>query len=355
MRTTFLILLILAVFRVTAQETDAERAAHLADSAQILADSGNFDDAVKVWEQAADLDAFKFTEYRSRIAQMYYKQNQFGKTNKVMKKLLNRNDMEESHYLLTARSLYKVDDLKKSNEVLKIAQQKFPSSGEILYELGFVEMRQQKFRNATIYWEMGIKAQPTCASNYYGFARLYSNSPERLWSVFFGEIFLNIEREGTRFEEISKILFETYQNGFKKGFAQASSVNLPQTNEEIQLPFTLEFEKQMFAASDKYLKETVELDIALLIKIRRSFLERWEGKELHEKFPNQVIDFMLQLKDSGNWDAYNYWLFQFGKSDEFATWKGVNEDSFTEFTDWIESAHYEPDANNLFLRSTYVR
>src|SRR5690606_10686824 len=98
----------------------------------------------------------------------------------------------------------------KAIQVYEDGLKKFPLSGKLYLERGTMELKREDLDAALKYYEMGIKVDPNFPSNYYWASRIYSYTTETVWTLIYGELFMNLERNTKRTAEISKLLYDTY-------------------------------------------------------------------------------------------------------------------------------------------------
>lgn len=67
----------------------------------------------------------------------------------------------------------------------------------------------EDYDRAVSYYEKGVYVEPAYSSNYYRLAQLFLSSKDKFWGLIYGEIFMNLERNSQRTEEMSKWLFNT--------------------------------------------------------------------------------------------------------------------------------------------------
>lgn len=81
-------------------------------------------------------------------------------------------------------------------------------------------------------WEEGIKNDPGYSGNYYNAALYYFYTKDKVWSLLYGEIFVNMESLSERGASMKQMLLQGYK---EKLFAEAdimkgeekTKVNLP--------------------------------------------------------------------------------------------------------------------------------
>ena len=79
------------------------------------------------------------------------------------------------------------------------------------------------------FWEKGIEVDPNYSSNYYNASKFYYFTYDKVWSLIYGEIFINLESYSKRTPEIKSLLVEGYKKLFtelkaSKNFQNQKSV-----------------------------------------------------------------------------------------------------------------------------------
>src|SRR6185436_9565914 len=94
---------------------------------------------------------------------------------------------------------------------------KFPKSGPLHSEYGELLWAMKDF-SAIEEWEKGIKLDPAYSGNYYNAANYYFYAKDKVWSLIYGEIFINMESLGERGAAMKQQLLQGYK---EKLFADA--------------------------------------------------------------------------------------------------------------------------------------
>ena len=178
---------------------------------------------------------------------------------------------------------------------------KYPNSGVLYNEYGEMFAMQNKFAEAIIQWEAGIKADPNYSNNYYNATMYYSKIKiDLFWATQYGEIFVNLESYSSHTNTIKAKLAEAY----KQLFAGNALDKLAET------PNISAFEKawiQTIGVSSNSLKTS--LDVQTLIAARTKFIIDWYFVKQNEKTPFHLFDHQQYLVKEGFFEAYNQWLF----------------------------------------------
>src|SRR5205823_4936330 len=101
-----------------------------------------------------------------------------------------------------AGNIYKaLGEVKECDKMYKKGIKKFPNSGALYKEYGDLLWINKDY-TAIKQWEKGIEMDPDYSGNYYNACKYYYLSTDKIWSIIYGEIFLNIESMTSRTAEI---------------------------------------------------------------------------------------------------------------------------------------------------------
>ncbi len=85
-----------------------------------------------------------------------------------------------------------------------------------------------------------------------------------------------------------------------------------------------------------------------LIRIRKRFISIFYRES--PSFKNVLFDYHKKLIDLGLFDAYNYWLFGYGNTQEASSWIKNNKSEFDRFISWQEANPFPIKQENVFSR-----
>lgn len=332
------LILILLGFLITSEaQTEREKAIELKNQAIELMDNGKIDESLKLLEQAQQIDP-EYINIPYEIAFAYQLAKNYDKSIEIAKPLLKHPDVFDQVYQLIGNSYDLKGDKEKAIKIYDKGIKKFPNSGKLYLEKGIVIASQEKWFEALDVWEKGIIADPTHSSNYFYASQVLTQTDEKIWGIYYGEIFLNLEPNTQRTSQISKLVYDTYK------------VCLPTDNNKWGLHFShkatnivlgnlkdlkFSFETVHNLAMEKGYKE-VEPNFTIdnLIKIRKQFLNDWNA-DYANRYPNLIFDYHNLLIKNKMFEPYMYWILKDGASIEFQDWKNKNEDSYNNFVEWF--------------------
>ncbi|MDX2360924.1 MAG: tetratricopeptide repeat protein [Crocinitomicaceae bacterium] len=352
---------IILISFATFSQTDQEKkdAIKIAQKAIKLMDDGEIKKSIKMLKEAIKLDGTNFN-FPYEIGLAYYKLENYKKSIEYLTETLSYDDITDQCYTMLGNAYDMNGDPDRAIEIYDDGLKVFPRSGRLYYEKGVVERSRDNLDVALGYWTKGIFVRPTYASNYYMAAHIYcSNTEEEIWGMLYGEIMMNIERTTGRTNELSKLLYDTYNSAISisgdeasVSFSQEMSMSLPGEGEEMKLPFQMHYEMTT-SLSVAAVMNGGDLSIADINQMRTTFIETWFEQETHKQYPNFLFNFHKKLMDLGYFECYNYWVLMKGNESEFESWVAEHDSEFEEFIKWFKDHPLAIDDKNSFHHSQY--
>lgn len=307
---------LLSFFALKAQTPDAKQ---LHETGKAFMRQGDFDNAALVLSRALQQDAANI-EIAKDMALNYYLQKEFAKGLNIIKKVIDREDSDDQSFQIAANIYKALGEEKECEKLYKRGLKKFPASGSLHNEYGELLSAMSNPAAAIREWEKGIETDPGYSGNYYNAARYYSLAGNKVWSIIYGEIFVNIEVLTARTAEIKNIIADSY----KKIFTDAAAFNTAQSKNSFEDAFLQTLYKQNAIAS-------TGIDAEILTMIRARFALDWFNS-YSAKFPFRLFDYHLQLLREGMFEAYNQWIFGAAQNlVAFQEWTNTHTAEYTEF------------------------
>jgi len=270
-------------------------AAQLHETGRTFMIQGDYANAIIVLNKALSLQQSNI-DIAKDLSLNYYFTNNTKKAMETIKPLLDREDTDDKCYQIAGDILLANDDPKECEKLYKKGIKKFPNSGSLYNELGKL-MWAQKSYEAIKMWEKGIEVAPSFSKNYFNASKYYYFSTDKVWSIIYGEIFLNMEPMSTSSPEIKNILLDSY----KKLFVDADV----EKNKNVNSPFVQAFLQTVFK---QFSVISSGINTESLIMLRTRFVLDWFN-DFGTKFPYRLFDWQKQLLQEGVFEAYNQWIF----------------------------------------------
>ena len=339
-------------------QTNKEKALNNAKQALVLQNVGKFDEAIKFLEAAVVLDSVS-SDISYELGLAYYTKGDYDKAKNILEKLLGRPDVFSAVYELLGNTYDKLANVEKAIATYLNGIVKFPKAGELYLEMGTMYLSRKEYPPAIAYYEKGIQTDPSFASNYYWAAKIYCNSDEAVWGMIYGELFLNLERDSKRTDEISKLLFDTYKKKIRFPKDSAFQVNFSKPGNYVvfdtaknkkKTPFPKAvYEPQLMLA----LLTEKNIDLNSLARIRKYSVESYFKSGTYQNYPNVLFDFQYRVLKAGHWDAYSRWILFKGDEAAGNAWVKANKKKWDDFVKWFMKNKLVLDATYKFYSSQY--
>ena len=270
------------------------------------------------------------------LALDYFLQKENAKAVDVIKPLLDRDDVDYQIYQIAGKIYKALNDVKEAEKLYKKGIKKFPGSGPLYNDYGETLWSQGDV-TAIKQWERGIEKDPQYSGNYYNAAHYYYFSTDKIWSIIYGEIFLNLETFTTRTAEMKGIMLENYKKLF-------NNLDAPKTGHEknnFEQSYKEDIYKQSEIASTGITPET-------LIMIRTRFLLEWFHQN-PDKYPFRLLDFHKELLQEGLFEAYNQWIFGVAQNlPAYQNWTITHPQEYNEFNRLQKSRIFKVPAGQYY-------
>ncbi|MBD0331318.1 MAG: tetratricopeptide repeat protein [Chitinophagaceae bacterium] len=283
---------------------------------------GDFDNAILILTRALQDDKNNL-ELQKDLALSYYYKRDYGKALEAIKPMLERDDADVAAYQIGGNVYKALEEVKDADKMYKKALKKFPNSGALYSEYGELLWEKKDF-SAIEQWKKGIQVDPSFAGNYYNAALFYYYTKDKVWTLVYGEIFVNMESLTERTVAMKQLLLSAYK---EKLFADMDLIKDQDSKNEFVKAFLQTMNKQLQLINRGVTTET-------LIMVRTRFILDW-FKNYASKLPFKLFDYHQQLLQTGMFEAYNQWLF--GPVENLASyenWTKTHADAYNKFTEF---------------------
>ena len=316
-----LVLLLVFLVHLTVMAQDAVQ---LQKNARAYMQQGDYANAILILNRAILLQPGNM-EIAKDLALNYYFAKDYNKALDVIKPLVEKGEADDQCIQIGGDSYLALEQVKEAEKLYKTGIKKIPGAGILYNEYGKILWMQGDY-SAIKQWEKGIEMDPGFAGNYYNAAKYYYFSKDKVWSLVYGEVFLNIDPQSTYSPEIKNILLE----GYKKLFADADlEKNNPEKNSFVAA-FLKTMNKQSSVASAGINAETLTM-------IRTRFILDWYATDA-TKLPYRLFDLHRQLIRDGLFDAYNQWIFAAAQNlPKYESWIAAHNKEYSELNRFQKS------------------
>jgi tetratricopeptide (TPR) repeat protein len=313
---TYLLLLCLFFF---SSISFSQSAKELRETARSFMQQSDYTNAVLVLNRAIQMEPQNI-DIAKDLSLSYYMQRDNNKALEIIKPLLDREDADDQCFQIASNIYKQLQQPKESDKLYRKGLKKFPDSGPLYNELGELLWEQKDF-TAIKQWEKGIEVDPSFSKNYYNACKYYFFTTDKVWSIIYGETFINMEPLSSRTPEIKSILLESY----KKLFASTEITLAGAEKNKFTEAYIKTISKQNEVA-------TAGINTETLTMIRTRFILDWY-QDYADKLPFKLFEFYRQLLREGMFDAYNQWVFESVQNlAAYQNWTVLHAAEYNEFT-----------------------
>lgn len=280
--------------------------------------------------------------------------------------LLERPATQPEYYVLAGNALTTLQQPDSAYRFYRRGLEQFPGAGELYLQLGLYHQRRLEQKQALQYWENGILYDPAFPTNYYHACKFYSRTPERLWAITYGELYMNLTPVTQRSEEISRLLWASYQDAITFTSDSTFTIQLTTQNSfqfdslgNVVHPYPLAMQSNHAAAVSRHLlpRRHPERPITVrqLMTVREQVLDFWLAQERDTSAANPLIHRWLQLRRARLWEPYHYWLFRQGAPRQYSTYRFDFRELLADFRRWKTQQFFVIPENSILCRLYYMQ
>lgn len=326
----YLQLFLITIFLHTA--ATAQDAKELYENAKAHMKKGDYANATVALTKALELEPSN-KNFSKELALSYYYQGEHNKGLGVIKPLLDQNDADDQVYQVAGNIYRALNQQKEASLVYRRGIVKMPESGLLYNGLGEI-MWEQKDMESIKEWEKGIEKDPAYSKNYYNASKYYYTTGDNIWSIFYGEIFLNMEPFSNRSPEVKDMMLESY----KKLFASTRD----RVDSKFESAFMQTINKQSQVASGG-------IDPESLTMIRTRFILDWFNESKRPAF--KLFDYHRQLLQEGLFEAYNQWIFGSAQNlASFQNWINAHPEEYAALTEYQKNRVFRIEPGEYYRK-----
>lgn len=292
--------------------------------------NGHYRQAVVGFQQLQVRMPGNFLVERS-LAQALLRSGDPDGAEKILGKLVNDSAADGYTFVLAAQTQSALGSEKQALKQLNRGLEKFPEFGLLYYEKGKLYERQSEPAEALKAWVAGIHVEPEFHLNYYEAAKSYLKTSDFFWGMIYAEVFVNLETETPRSQEMRKSLLDAYKRFYFTTDGQKSLDNKNDFKNNVCNILM----KLAPVASDGVTTESMTM-------LRTRLSLDWDAIPL-KQYSCSLFDWFDELIREGHFDAYNQWLV--GAADQassFEAWKKFHTDAIPSFEVYRKKKSFKP-------------
>jgi tetratricopeptide (TPR) repeat protein len=370
----FVLFLFVVSFVPASAQIEKPKKGKLPTQAELYAGMGlnsfekkDYNQAIVYFKKALDLDK-KNTSYAYEIALANGLLGKIDEAIEQLKPLLERTDAKDIYYKLLGNLYAEKDDTTNSRSAYEEGLKKFPKSAKLKMELGLIEYYNRRLIEAIELFEDAIQIEPSYPTSYYWASKCYLPTPEKLWTVLYGEVSLHVESNLRRSSEsvlntynAYRLVFNEFDSLYKINKSDNIVMNFSRTqkgstdaNRPITSTFESAFEQSITpgARTLNYFRD-FELPIGSLDTIRTDFVKTWFARGWDKKYPNALFSYWKKLQDNGLFTCYTFHVFRDVKPLEFQAYMEKNKTTYEKLKKFMTKNPFTIGESNKFSRYNY--
>jgi len=191
--------------------------------------------------------------------------------------------------------------------------------------------------------------------SYELLATSFGQTTEKVWALIYGEVFCGLSSDKDKINQMGSSMFAWYDSAFSvEGTSVSANFTENAEAPQKQLPFEPQFEMAFLMGAVPLGSDVKPLTIRKLSNIRKNQLSLMAQKKVT---PNELIRWQQAIIAAGHFEAYNYWLFQNARPDEFSQWLGQHQPQFQAWLDWQTKNKFmvsSPDFQRLHMVNSRI-
>ena len=321
----------------TAQDTDSKAAL---ETAKGFVRQGDYPNAILVLNRALQKDASNF-ELQKDLAFAYYLQRDYAHAMGVAKPLAEREDADVQSFQILGLVYKALEERKDCEKMYRTALKKYPNEGVLYSEYGEMLWSKKDYKESIKQWEKGIESDPNHSGNYYNAAKYYYFTQDKVWSIIYGEIFVNLESYSKRTPEIKTVLLDSYKKLFTDGNL---SKGQDMKNNFVRLFLETIQSQSGYIASNGITPES-------LSATRTKFIVDWFAKNA-TGHPFRLFDYQQQLLKGGMFEAYNQWIFGAAANlGAYENWTKLHAEEANQFNNFQKNRVFKLPATGQYYQT----
>lgn len=297
----------------------------------------------------------------------YYLQEDYTRAGRIFSRLSRDMSVDDRLYQVWGNSYADRGNDRKAEKIYRRGLKAFPHSGALHMELGALAFKDKRYDEALMYFERGIELDPSYPDNYWRAAGIYLSSPESVWGMIYGEIYMNMVCNGEQNMEVSRLLAEAYDSNIWHekndsgqdliyiSFSENNSIWYDETLKVMRFPYGVAvYEPTLGNAVVKVGLPPFSIDE--LCRIRDIFVDEYfsEPNDYGYVYPNLLFDRQRQIKQAGHMEAYSRWILRGSDPEAFNEWCADNKEQWRAFVEWFNSHELTVDEEHNFRSWQYT-
>jgi hypothetical protein len=309
--------------------------------------------SIRLMKEAQAMEPNNFI-YAYEVGYMQYLVKDYVGAVATLEALIDHPDVTPQYFQILGNAFLMVNNKMAANEAFQIGLSHFPHAGELFLEKGNLSAEEHEIGKALFDYNKGIELDPNYAMNYYKAAMIYFDQGDLINGLIHGELFMNLDKTSPFNELMSIKILEKFQKSitFSNPGGNIITHFCDQNKNDIPLDWSALKDNsrkcEVFATLYQNLQlKNTEMSIAQLLEIQMQISSLYHEDKIYNTWQDNLLDYHDIIMQSGNFEAYWYWLFRKGNEAEFLQWRKANMEKWNAFCEWYNRFQLEfPEPEN---------
>lgn len=313
----------------------------------MLHDKGEFEDALKKYDEALALDDNNFLALAEKSITLLSVQR-FSEAIENCEKAIDKHTDEEGLDAVYVSYGNALDQSKKHEDAIDAYNEGirlFPDYYQLHFNKGITLTQQSQFNEAMVCFQRSVSLHPGHPGSHNAIARIKDTQKHRIPAVLAYCRFFVTEPTGTRASQNLAFLIQLLNGDVTKTgknsttitissdiFADTSSDGKPNENNFTTTDLILSLSAAMDTDKKNKKKTEVQLFSQKMETMCASLKETME--ENHGFFWEYYVPYFVEMNENGHLETFSYIVFASSDDAYISKWIKANPDKITEFYNW---------------------
>lgn len=301
-----------------------------------LHDAGNYDQAIKMYEQAVKLDASASVALYE-MAFSYFAKGAFLKSIKYADKVIDaKQGYRKEAYLVKGSALDNLGQVEEAIVIYEKGVNQFPYDYLLYYNLGIANYNLRNFAKSETALLKALELNPDHNSSHLMLAYLKTNEGKTVQAILPLYTFLLLEADSERSLDAYALLKELLLKGSENRVGQSKNRLIVVDTLENEFS-TEDLYVSMLQAANKLEANQSKTEMENFVEFTQKLIlllkENRKGK--NGFWWTFYVDLFERLEKAGHLEAYCYYVSHQSGTEEVISWLENNKDQLENLAQWL--------------------
>lgn len=275
---------------------------------------------------------------------------------RILDSLFLKGIRDENLYRLLINCNMQVENIRQAKFVMDSAMYYYPNSAKIMLEQGYLLLNDEDKKSAAGYFEKGIYLDPQFCENYFPLIDYYHKLDINLWSLIYGEIFINISDKDSLTQLASANIYNNFKKALDPNFSEIIMIDrlydyIPGEIDTNNYDFEIGSQQTMLHTLHTVAKNNKTFNIKFIYDFFKEFDKQWTNSIYIKKWNSPVYEYHNLLIKNNLLEPYIYLIYGRGDIEEFTGYAKKNIAVLQKLVRFMEQNKIKLDNKHYFNRT----